>query len=196
MAASAAGRLYVVGGYGAERSAFAFFRGRWHGLRRLPAPRAAAGAAVVGRRLYVVGGVVAPGRLAPRMLVLDLLTGRWSFAPGLSPREHLAVTAASPPSRPTHLPGGSGWRCPRFPIRAGVPARPSSAGESSRWAERNRPGRSHRFSRTTSRLSTGHACPTCGRRGTGSRSPRSGTASTRSPAGRSPGCTSARRTSF
>ena len=95
MAASAEGRLYVVGGYGAERSAFVFVRGRWHGLRRLPSPRAAAGAAVVGRRLYVVGGVVAPGRLAPRMLVLDLRTGRWSFAPGPSAREHLAVTAAA-----------------------------------------------------------------------------------------------------
>jgi non-specific serine/threonine protein kinase len=94
MAASAGGRIYVVGGYGAERSAFSFFRGRWHRLSPLPAPRAAAGAAVVGRRLYVVGGVVAPGRLAPRMLVLGLRTGRWSFAPGPSPREHLAVAAA------------------------------------------------------------------------------------------------------
>ena len=93
MAASAGGRLYVVGGYGAERSAFSFFGGRWHRLRRLPAPRAAAGAAVVGTRLYVVGGVVAPGRLAQRMLVLGLRSGRWSFAPGPSPREHLAATA-------------------------------------------------------------------------------------------------------
>ena len=94
MAASAGGRLYVVGGYGAERSAFVFFRGRWHGLRRLPAPRAAAGAAVIGHRLYVVGGVVAPGRLARQMLVLDLRTGRLSFAAGSRPREHLAVAAA------------------------------------------------------------------------------------------------------
>ena len=93
MAASAGGRLYVVGGYGAERSAFSFFGGRWHRLRPLPAPRAAAGSAVVGKRLYVVGGVVAPGRLAPRMLVLGLRTGRWSFAPGPSLREHLAATA-------------------------------------------------------------------------------------------------------
>ena len=94
MAASAGGRLYVVGGYGANRRAFVFFHGRWRTLRKLPAPRAAAGAAVVGRKLYVVGGVVAPGRLAPRMLVLDLRSGRWSYAPGPSPREHLAVTAA------------------------------------------------------------------------------------------------------
>jgi Kelch motif len=95
MAASARARLYVVGGYGADRSAFVFSRGRWQRLRRLPAPRAAAGAALVGRRLYVVGGVVAPGSLARQMLVLDLRTGRWSFAPGPSPREHLAVTAAA-----------------------------------------------------------------------------------------------------
>jgi Galactose oxidase, central domain/Kelch motif len=94
MAASVRGNIYVVGGYGAERSAFVFRRGRWHRLRSLPAPRAAGGAAVVGRRLYVVGGAVAPGKLAPRMLMLDLRTGRWSFAPGPSPREHLAVTTA------------------------------------------------------------------------------------------------------
>jgi hypothetical protein len=94
MAASAGGRLYLAGGYGAERMAFVFARGRWHRLRRLPAPRAAAGAAIVGGKLYVVGGVISPGKLAPRMLVLDLRTGRWSFAPGPSPREHLAVTAA------------------------------------------------------------------------------------------------------
>jgi non-specific serine/threonine protein kinase len=94
MAASASGRLYVAGGYGAERRAFVFFRGRWRALRKLPRPRAAAGAAVVGSKLYVVGGVLAPGRLAQRMLVLDLRTGRWLLAPGPSPREHLAVTAA------------------------------------------------------------------------------------------------------
>jgi len=94
MAASVDRHLYVVGGYGAERLAFAYFRGRWRALRKLPARRAAAGAAVVGRKLYVVGGVVSPGKLAPRMLVLDLRTGRWDFAPGPRPREHLAVTAA------------------------------------------------------------------------------------------------------
>jgi hypothetical protein len=94
MAASAGGRVYVAGGYGAERRAFVFFRGRWRALRKLPSPRAAAGAAVVGRKLYVVGGVLAPARLALRMLVLDLRTGRWSYAPGPSAREHLAVTAA------------------------------------------------------------------------------------------------------
>jgi non-specific serine/threonine protein kinase len=94
MAAAAGGRLYIVGGYGAERRAFVFARGRWRGLGRLPAPRAAAGAAIVGSRLFVAGGVTAPGVLAKKLLVLDLRTGRWSFGPGPSPREHLAVVAA------------------------------------------------------------------------------------------------------
>jgi N-acetylneuraminic acid mutarotase len=93
MAAAAGGRLYVVGGYGADRRAFMLSAGRWHAVRNLPAPRAAAGAAIVRGKLYVVGGVIAPGRLAPRMLVLDLRTRRWSFAPGPSRREHLAVVA-------------------------------------------------------------------------------------------------------
>jgi Kelch motif len=93
MAAAARGKLYVVGGYGAERRAFVFARGRWRRLRNLPAPRAAGGAAVARSSRYVAGGVVAPGRLAKKMLVLDLRSGRWAFAPGPTPREHLAVTA-------------------------------------------------------------------------------------------------------
>jgi non-specific serine/threonine protein kinase len=94
MAAASHRHLYVVGGYGAERRAFVYYRDRWRALPRLPAPRAAAGAAIVGGKLYVVGGVLFPGSLASRMLVLDLRTRRWSFASGPSPREHLAVTAA------------------------------------------------------------------------------------------------------
>jgi non-specific serine/threonine protein kinase len=93
MAASARRRLYVVGGYGAERRAFVFSGRRWSALPNLPAPRAAGGAAVVGRRLYVVGGVVAEGMLARRMLVFELGRRRWSFAWGPTRREHLAVTA-------------------------------------------------------------------------------------------------------
>ena len=58
----------------------------------MPEWRAAAGAAVVGNRLYVVGGV-APGGLAQRTFVLDLRTRRWSRIVGPEPREHLAVTA-------------------------------------------------------------------------------------------------------
>ena len=95
MAAAADRHLYVVGGYGAERRGFEYVRGRWRALPKLPAPRAAAGAAIVGRKLYVVGGVSSPGKLAPRMLVFDLRRRRWSFAPGPTPREHLAVTTAN-----------------------------------------------------------------------------------------------------
>jgi non-specific serine/threonine protein kinase len=87
---------YVVGGYTAlrvpSRDVFTV-TGRTVQRLRAPAPepRAAAGAAIVGRRLYVVGGVGATG-LARRTLVLDLETERWSTAAGPTPREHLAVT--------------------------------------------------------------------------------------------------------
>jgi N-acetylneuraminic acid mutarotase len=99
MAAAAGGRLYVLGGYGgpligARRDAFVLDGGAWRRLPRLPAPRAAGGAAIVGGKLYVVGGVVDRGRLARDTFVLDLQTRRWSVAPGPTPREHLAVTAA------------------------------------------------------------------------------------------------------
>jgi N-acetylneuraminic acid mutarotase len=59
----------------------------------MPEGRAAAGAAVVGSRLYVVGGV-GPAGLAGRALVYDLRRGRWLSIQGPTPREHLAVTAA------------------------------------------------------------------------------------------------------
>ena len=71
---------------------FELVGGRWRGLPPMPEWRAAAGAAVVGNRLYVVGGV-APGGLAQRTFVLDLRTRRWSRIVGPEPREHLAVTA-------------------------------------------------------------------------------------------------------
>jgi N-acetylneuraminic acid mutarotase len=92
-AAAAAGtRLYVVGGFGGERRASVFVSGRWRRLHDLPSGRAAGGAAIVGAKLYVVGGLTGNG-LARSMLVLDLRTGRWSAAPGPTPRQHLAVTA-------------------------------------------------------------------------------------------------------
>jgi N-acetylneuraminic acid mutarotase len=59
----------------------------------MPEARAAAATAIVGGRLYVVGGVT-PRGLAEEMLVLDLATGRWSTAPGPSPREHLAAAVS------------------------------------------------------------------------------------------------------
>jgi N-acetylneuraminic acid mutarotase len=96
MAASYRGRVYVIGGYGSDRrassSAFVFRGGAWKALPRMPEGRAAAGAAVVGSKLYVVGGIGSAGAVS-RALRLDLRTLRWSFVPGPSLREHLAVTA-------------------------------------------------------------------------------------------------------
>jgi N-acetylneuraminic acid mutarotase len=113
MAAARGRTLYVVGGYVPDgtghhmhavsrrtfalqltpRGAQAFAAPRWRELRPLPAPRAAAGTAIVGTRLYVLGGVRAPGRLVRTAYVLGLRTGRWSAMPGPSPREHLGVAA-------------------------------------------------------------------------------------------------------
>src|SRR5438876_946063 len=79
MAASDGRRLYVTGGYGAPTRAFVLVNGRWRRLPDLPEPRAAAGAAIVGRlpdlptprhglgvvalagRVYVVAGGPTPG---------------------------------------------------------------------------------------------------------------------------------------
>ena len=99
MAAVSGGRLYVVGGYSRFRaklrSAWVLAPGgRWRPLPPLPAPRAAGGAAVVKGRLYVVGGV-GPRGLARQAFAFDLRRRRWSVLPGPTPREHLAVTAAS-----------------------------------------------------------------------------------------------------
>ena len=102
MAAAAGGSLYLVGGYGEDgilSSAFVLTGGRWSRLPDLPGSRAAAGAAVIGNRLYVAGGVtdevrIGDRRLAQDMLVLDLVTRRWTRADGPTPREHLGVTAS------------------------------------------------------------------------------------------------------
>jgi non-specific serine/threonine protein kinase len=96
-AASANGRVYVVGGYGRDRSpldaAFALENGAWRRLAPLPDARAAAAAAIAGGRLYVVGGVDGRRGLARVAFALDLRTGRWGRLPGPSPREHLAAAA-------------------------------------------------------------------------------------------------------
>ena len=98
MAASAGGKLYVVGGYGGTqpflRTTLEFDGKRWRRLAPLPQGRAAAAAAIVDGKLYVVGGV-APTGLAEMAYVLDLQTGTWATIPGPSPREHLAAIAAA-----------------------------------------------------------------------------------------------------
>src|SRR5215210_5756999 len=87
----ARGRLYVLGGYGAERSAFVLRGTDWQTLS-LPSPRAAAGAAGLRGVVYLVGGVGKGGN-ARSMLAYDTTEGRWRTLPGPKPRQHLAVTA-------------------------------------------------------------------------------------------------------
>jgi N-acetylneuraminic acid mutarotase len=96
-AATWRGRALVVGGYFARgrpsERAFVLEGERWRELPRMPAGRAAAGAAVIGDTLVVAGGV-GPVGLARAAFALDLRRNRWRQVPGPTPREHLAVTAA------------------------------------------------------------------------------------------------------
>jgi N-acetylneuraminic acid mutarotase len=100
MAAAHRGRVYVIGGYGPEGArltAFVLVNGVWTPLPPMPESRGAGGAAVVGSKLYVVGGVTTtPGgarSLARHTLVYDITRRTWSRAPGPTRREHLGVTA-------------------------------------------------------------------------------------------------------
>ncbi|HEX2178389.1 MAG TPA: kelch repeat-containing protein [Actinomycetota bacterium] len=98
MATAAGGALYVFGGYTGETGlsvptdrAFVLRGDRWEELPRMPEVRAAAGAAAIGDRVYVAGGV-GPQGLAESMLVYDNAAGTWSQATGVpTPREHLGV---------------------------------------------------------------------------------------------------------
>jgi non-specific serine/threonine protein kinase len=98
MAATWRGRAIVVGGYVGRNApsdrVFVLDGEQWRELHRLPAGRAAGGAAVVGDTLYVVGGI-GPTGLARAALALDLRRDAWRQIPGPTPREHLAVTAAA-----------------------------------------------------------------------------------------------------
>ena len=62
-----------------------------------PAPlaRAAAGAAVIGHRLYVAGGRSDTLTTISTLAIFDFDTGKWSLGPPLQhPREHVAGVAA------------------------------------------------------------------------------------------------------
>jgi N-acetylneuraminic acid mutarotase len=98
MLVGAGGRPYLIGGYDAagtpQRGVFVLDRGAWRALPRMPFARAAAGAAVAGRRIVVAGGVtIGARRLARNALVYDIRARRWSVAPGPTPREHLGVAS-------------------------------------------------------------------------------------------------------
>lgn len=93
------GVVYVFGGYegpgldAASDRAFAFQAGRWREIAKMPEVRAAAGAATVGDRIYIAGGV-GPGAsgLAETMMVFNPSAGAWSTEPGVPTlREHLGV---------------------------------------------------------------------------------------------------------
>ena len=96
MAATWRAKAVVVGGYVGRNApsdrAFVLENGRWRELARLPAGRAAGGAAVIGDTLYVIAGI-GPAGLTRASYALDLRRNRWRQIPGPTPREHLAVTA-------------------------------------------------------------------------------------------------------
>ncbi len=98
-------RLYVVGGYSqpSDTSAGAvrgFWRydpatGGWHAMPDAPVARAAAGAAVLGHRLYVAGGRNDTTAALSSLAIYDFDTARWSLGPSLAyAREHVAAVAA------------------------------------------------------------------------------------------------------
>ena len=99
------GQLYVVGGYAspgdtstdAVRGFWGYDprTGRWRAMPDAPIPRAAAGAAVLGHRLYVVGGRNDANVALSSLAIFDFDTGRWSLGPSLAhAREHIAAVTA------------------------------------------------------------------------------------------------------
>jgi non-specific serine/threonine protein kinase len=96
--ASADGRMYVIGGYGADRrpkrSVFLLEDGFWSVLAPMPGARAAAAAAIANGRLYVLGGRNGRRALARDAFAYRFATRRWERIPGPEPREHLAAASA------------------------------------------------------------------------------------------------------
>lgn len=100
---SRAGRLYVVGGYrgatGLREQSSAFLRydpvaDRWARMPHMPTRRAALAAAVIGDRLYAVGGA-SHGRALATLEIFDFRKRRWSTGPPMpTAREHLAGAVA------------------------------------------------------------------------------------------------------
>ncbi len=94
------GKIYVVGGsgdllFGADpRDALFEYdpaTDRWRELEPMPTPRLAAGAGVIGDKLYVAGGLTSNGRLSSATEAYDFTTGEWeSVADIPTPREHVA----------------------------------------------------------------------------------------------------------
>jgi serine/threonine-protein kinase PknK len=106
-AAAVGSSIFVFGGTFAQPSARAyridvppagaqdarFTAMRWRPISSLPEPRSAAGAAVVGDRIYVIGGFDLSRRELKTAYVYDTATDAWRKIADLpTPRQHLAVT--------------------------------------------------------------------------------------------------------
>ena len=177
-------------------TAFVLERGAWRRLPRMPFPRAAAGAAVAGRRHRGRGRHRrAARRLARNALAFDLRTRRWSVvagsdaarAPGRDVirrhglrgrRPHVGPRHEPPPLR--ELPARRrGWR--RLPAGAGPARRDRSrrARRAGRLGRRRGARRddSRRCSRTASRTRRWERLRICRRRDTARAWPRSAAAS-------------------
>ena len=100
------GSLYVVGGYslasdtsaGSVRTFWRFDprQDTWTAMPPAPLARAAAGAAVLGHRLYVAGGRSDTQTTISTLAIFDFDTQTWSLGPPLHhAREHLAGVAAA-----------------------------------------------------------------------------------------------------
>jgi Kelch motif protein len=95
------GDLYVVGGFSNGEPTSGLWRyspleGEWTELESMSEARGAHGAAVIGDRLYVVGGTREAEGVAPTatMEVYDFNTGEWSNGPDApTARHHLGVAA-------------------------------------------------------------------------------------------------------
>lgn len=67
---------------------------RWTSLASMPTARGAAGAAVIGDRLYLVGGIGKGGRRLNTLEAYDLVEDRWIRLPSMRVvRDHLGVVA-------------------------------------------------------------------------------------------------------
>ena len=85
-------RAYRIDLPPADSRTAAFAAVRWRPIAALPEPRSAAGAAVVGDRIYLVGGFDTSRRELKSSYVYDIAGDVWrSIADLPTPREHLAV---------------------------------------------------------------------------------------------------------
>lgn len=98
------GDVYSVGGHGrflfggSPKRAFQRYdreADRWTKMPPMPTARGAAGAGIIGKRLYVAGGQGKNGEIVPTLEIYDFETGAWSHGPDMpSRREHVGTAVA------------------------------------------------------------------------------------------------------